>query len=162
MTGTTTIKDFNSNEVDYLLHFLYGGSVDFDKDFPNTPPLVALLRAWKLADFFCLSALETLLDQALQDMQHRISKPLAPIRPSKQQCRQGDKFVRSELLPAIVSLYQDDMAMVKEKVLCRLLAIVSKVIRRLGDRSAFKELFRDVPEFTVDWATRCIDLGEFP
>lgn len=136
--------------MDCLLRFLYVGSVDFKKAFPNLTILVAIFRAWKLADFFCLDILHDLLTQALNNETRRIAKNLCD--PLEEEIDVNSN-VEDEVLPAIRAIYQDDVAAVKDIIMRPMLGLVIATMHRLQPRADFQSLFREIPEFSVDWST---------
>lgn len=146
LTGFTTL------EVDCLLHFLYAGCIDFDSSFPETPRLVALLRTWKVADFFCLGPLQVLLTQALNDIIEAMTRVFCPRYDSDETTHNVDMVIEDEILPAIRALYQDDVAAVKDKILPHILGLVIAGMHRLHLRENFRNIFQEVPEFAVDWS----------
>lgn len=136
--------------MDFLIRFLYTGSANFDKTFPDLKTLVAISKAWKLADFFCLEALECLLDRAISDKTKSIAICLcSPNKPEKH----DDSLVEGEIIQSIRALYQDDVAAVRHKMLEHVLMLVFTVLHQLKPRKTFLDLFKEIPEFAVDWAT---------
>lgn len=153
-TGKVTLTVFTEEEVGCLLHFLYAGSVDFQKTFPEMAILVAIIKTWKMADFFCLGTLHNLLVEALEDKMEEMARCLCTPLASEEKGGAVDRAITDEMLPAIRALYQDDVGTtIRDTILQHVLGLVFATMPYLEVRGDFEDLFREIPQFAVDWAT---------
>ncbi|KAK7745819.1 hypothetical protein SLS53_002536 [Cytospora paraplurivora] len=150
-SSRVTITEWRENEVDLLLHWIYTGVVDVDKYLANMTPLMAQVKVWQIADFFCLPGLTRAAlaarDRLLQTWTKHYStnhQDLAHL---------GDDHVVS-VVQDLRALYKlsIDMKVIRETFLLPYLAVLLLGTRFFAQTEAFKMLILEEPEFAQDWA----------
>lgn len=116
------------------------------------PPFVALMKIWKVADFFCSDALHNLVMQAAKESSREMAQVFcaAPTTGSKSYGR-SDLFDK-KFSPAVVALYGYEDEKLKGDFVPIILGLTIASIHSLSRMDGFETLLRDVPLFSADWA----------
>ncbi|KAK2609668.1 hypothetical protein N8I77_003158 [Diaporthe amygdali] len=128
--SVVNITEFEENEVDCLLCFIYTGKINVEKFFPGKARLTASIPIWKMGDFF---SLEDLCKVAIEGR---------------------DAFFRSvsDIIYLVKEVYKEERGDIRKAFIPPLLALLLSGLRFLAKTDEFKDLLRDMPAFALDWA----------
>lgn len=168
-TGKIVITEFQEQEVEALLTFLYGGGIcsiprktqalmmksltslcleiDMKKSFPKDNMYVALIKLWKLADFFCLDFLRTIVNKARIWHTTDLACQLCSISGHS-------NFDTVTVVEALRVLYTTDTGGARTVFQPALVNLAVAGCKILSKDVAFQALLKDSHDFAADWATK--------
>ncbi|KAL1862895.1 hypothetical protein Daus18300_008225 [Diaporthe australafricana] len=151
-TGKVTITNFEQADVDCLLKFVYTGVIELQKSYPTQGSLAALMKIWKMADYFCLSDLHDLVIRAATQGVQKMALSFCAADPPPAGDPKRRQLYRDEFEPAVKALYRDEMEALKTEFAPLVLGLAVNSIHSLFHIEEFEKLLQDVPSFSSDWA----------
>lgn len=152
-TGTVTITNFKQAEMDCFLKFVYTGTINLRDSYPRVAPLPALMKVWKMADFFCLGILHDLVIKAAKDCSREMALVFCALDPPPTHDQKKDRLFSREFVPAVKAIYEDEMESLKHDFAPIILGLAVASIHSFSKMEAFEQLLQEIPLFSADWAT---------
>ncbi|KAK7700351.1 hypothetical protein SLS64_010959 [Diaporthe eres] len=152
-TRIVTLDEEEQLDVDCFLRFIYTGSVDLQKSYPRDDTFVALMRIWKMADFFINDSLRNLAVRAAKDHAQEHAKAFCTAFPGADHDKEMDSIIKDSFNPAVSLLYGEEMSHLKSKFLPIYMGLAAASVHRLSNNEAFQNLLHKFPQFAADWAT---------
>lgn len=152
-TGQVTITNFKPAEIDCLLKFIYTGTINLRKSYPRDNTWRALIKIWKMADFFCLDILCELVIAAAKDCSMQMARVFCAFNVPNGHDQYKISLFDTDFAPAVKAIYEDEEEIAKPHFAPIILGQAVVSIHKLSQMEEFEKLLRDVPSFAVDWAT---------
>lgn len=152
-TGQVTITNFKPAEVDCLLKFIYTGTIDLRKSYPQETSLPALMKIWKMADFFCLDLLRNLVIKAANGCSREMALVFCAFDPPPRSDQKKARLFGKDFVPAVKALYEDEIENLKHEFAPIILGLAVASIHSFSQMQEFEKLLQDVPQFCAEWAT---------
>lgn len=150
-TGKVTITDFKPADIDFLLNFIYTGVINLRKSYPGET-WSALIKIWKMADFFCLDTLRDLVIAAAKDHSLEIARVVCAFEPPDGHDQKITRLFGNEFVPAVKAIYEDEMESIKHHFAPIILGLAVASVHRFSQIAGFEKLLQDIPQFAADWA----------
>lgn len=122
-TGKVTITNFKPADIDCLLKFVYTGAINLRKSYPRENTWPALIKIWKMADFFCLDLLLDLVIDAAKDRSLEMGRVFCAFDPLDDHDQQMTDLFGKDFVPAVKAIYEDEV----ENIRCYLAPIILPV-----------------------------------
>ncbi|KAI7775046.1 btb poz domain-containing protein [Diaporthe eres] len=152
-TGSVTITDFKPADIDCLLKFIYSGVINPQKSYPREASLPALMKIWKMADFFCLDMMRNLAIKAAKDCSREMALVFCAFDPPPRHDQKKARLFAKDFVPAVRAIYEDEMEILKHDFAPILLGLAVASVHSFSQMEGFERILQDIPPFCSDWAT---------
>lgn len=152
-TGIVTLEEREERDADCFLKFIYTGSVDLQKSYPEDDAFVALMRIWKTAKFFFSDSLCNLAVHAANEYAKDHTQVFCSAFPGADHEKEMDSIINNSFKPALSFLYSKEMKHFAPTFLPIYKRLAAASVHRLSESEAFHTLLREVPDFAAEWAT---------
>ncbi|KAG6358049.1 hypothetical protein INS49_013933 [Diaporthe citri] len=152
-TGIVTLKKREQCDVGCFLKFIYTGSIDLQDSYPGDDALVALMRIWKTADFFCHGSLCKLAVHAANDYAKEHAQVFCTAFPGADHDKEMDEIIEQSFKPAVRFVYSEEMKDFVSTFVPIYKRLATASVHRLSNSEAFQTLLREVPQFAAELVT---------